>query len=113
MLRLVGSNVRDGCKDITAMGSRALDAVPVIDTAFASLLVHIEVPEIVIKVYRAGAEVAAEQGGMGSKDGRDVDMTLAAKGDRDSGEPFVKVGNDGGLGLVVDKLLFTPTERGG
>ena len=104
MFGLVSSDVRDGCKDIAAMGCSTLDAVAVIDAALASLVVDIKVAEVVVKVHGAGTQVAAEQGSVCGEDGGDVDVTLAAQGNADACKPFMEVGNDSGLALVGHKL---------
>ena len=94
------------------MSCGALDTVSVIDTAFTSFLVHIKVPEVVVEIHITGAEVASKKRSMGSEDGGDVDMTLTAEGDRDTGEPFVKVGDDSRLALVGNKLVVIIKQGG-
>lgn len=89
------------------MSCSALDTVSVVDTTLSGFLVHIKVPEVVVEIYIAGAEVASKKRSMGSEDGSDVDMTLTAEGNPDTGEPFVKVGDDGRLALVGNKLLLS------
>jgi hypothetical protein len=39
-------------------------------------------------------------------------MTLTAEGDRDTGEPFVKVGDDSRLALVGNKLVVIIKQGG-
>lgn len=41
---------------------------------------------------------------MGGEDGCDVDVSLATKGDGESGLPFVEVGDDGNIELAGDVL---------
>lgn len=69
--------------------------VPMVNTPLASFMVHIKVLQIVVKVDAARTKVPTEQGSMGGKDGRHVDMPLAAQGDGETGLPFVEMGNDG------------------
>jgi hypothetical protein len=78
--------------------------IPVVDTPLASFMIHIKVLQVIVKVDAARAQVPAQQGGVGGKDGRHVDMPLAAQGDREAGLPFVEVGNDGRVGLARAKL---------
>lgn len=105
MLGLVGSDVGDGRKDITAVCCSTLDAVTVVDATLAGLVVNIEGAEVVVEIDGAGAEVTAEQGGVGREDGRDVDVTLAAERNTDSGKPFVEVGNHCRPLLMDNKLI--------
>ena len=81
VLRLVRGDVRDGGKDVGAVRCGALDAVAVVDAALAGFVVDVKVLEVVVKVYRAGAEVAAEQGSVGGKDGGHVDVPFPAERD--------------------------------
>ena len=68
MSALVGHDVENGRENVGAVGGRALNAVAVVDAALAGLMVDVEVLEVVVKVDRAGAEVAAEESGMGGED---------------------------------------------
>ena len=104
MLALVRGDVRDGGEDVRAVRRGALDAVAVVDAALAGLVVDVEVLQVVVEVDGAGAEVAAEEGGVGGKDSGDVDVSLAAEGDSEAGLPFVEVGNNGTVELAQDIL---------
>ena len=104
MFALVDCDVGNGHKNIGTVGGRALDAVVVVDAVLAHLMVDIEVLEVVVKVDRAGAEVAAEEGGVGGEDDGDVDVLLAAEGDGEAGLPFVEVGDNGTFELAQDVL---------
>jgi hypothetical protein len=106
MLSFIGRDMRDGSKDIAAVCSSTLDAVSVVDATFASFMVDIKIPEVVIKVDGSSAKVTTEQGGVGGEDGGDVDMTLAAEGNTHTCEPFVKVSNDRCRFLMCNKLLM-------
>ena len=88
-----------------------LDAVAVVCATLACFMVDVEVLEVVVKVDGAGAEVAAEEGGVGGEDGGDVDVSLAAEGDGDAGLPFVEVGNNGAVELAQD-VLWSRRVRG-
>lgn len=104
MLAFVGCDVRNGGKDVGAVGSRTFDAVSVVDTAFSGLVVDVKVLEIVVKVDRACTEISAQEGGMGGEHRGDIDMTFATEGDGEASLPFVKVGDDGGGQLAGDVL---------
>ena len=71
-----------------------------VNAALAGLLVDVKVLEVVVEIDRAGAEVAAEEGGVGGEDGGDVDVSLAAEGDGKAGLPFVEVGDNGAVELA-------------
>jgi hypothetical protein len=86
------------------MSSGTFNTVSMIDAAFASLLVYIKIPEVIVEVHRAGAKVATQERGVSCEDGSDVDMTLSAERNSNTSEPFVKVGDDGGLGLMCSIL---------
>jgi hypothetical protein len=64
-----------------------------VDPSLACLMVAVEVLEIVVEIDRSRTEVTAEESGMGGEHGRNVDVAFAAKGDRYSDLPFVKVGD--------------------
>lgn len=104
MLALVRRYVRNGRKYVSAMGSRTLDAVSVIDPSFSCFMVDIEVLEVVIEVDGTSAEVSAEQGGMRCKYCRYVDMALTTERDSEASLPFMEMGNDGGVKLTRDVL---------
>ena len=111
MFALVGHDVENSHENVGAVGRRVLDAVAVVDAALAGLMVDVEVLEVVVKVDGAGAEVAAEEGGMGGKDSGDVDVSLAAEGDGEAGLPFVEVGDNGAVELARD-VLWSGRVRG-
>ena len=79
--------------------------------ALARFMVDVEVLEVVVKVDGAGAEVEAEEGGVGGKDSGDVDVSLAAEGDSEAGLPFVEVGDNGAVELARD-VLWSGRVRG-
>lgn len=66
-------------EDISAMSCRTLDAVSVVDAALSSLMIYIEVLQIVVKVYGASTKVATEEGCVCREDGGDIDMPLTAE----------------------------------
>ena len=97
MLGLVGSDVGDRGEDICAVRGGALDAVPVVDAALASLMINVEVLEVVVEVDASGAQVTTEQGGVGCEDGGHVDVTFAEQGNCKTSLPFVEVSDDGSV----------------
>lgn len=104
MLALVRGNVRDGGEDITGVSRRPLDAVPMIDTALASLGVDVKVLQVVVEIDRAGAEVPTEKRSVGGEDGGNINTAPLAQRKGDTGEPLVEVGNDSLLLFVAHKL---------
>lgn len=95
MLRLEGGNVGDGGEDIARVGSSTLNAIAVVDATLAGLCVNVKILQIVVKVYRASAEVSTEESGVGGEDGGDVDAALLGQRQGDTGQPLVEVSNDG------------------
>lgn len=94
VLALVRGDVRNRREHVRAVRQQAFDAVSVVDSALARLVVDIEVLEIVVEIDGARAEVTSEQGRVGGEDSSNVDMALAAQGDRETGLPLVEVRND-------------------
>lgn len=75
-----------------------------VDSSLSGFLVYIKVLEIVVEVDASGAEVSSEQGGVGGEDGRDVDVSLSAERDGETGLPLVEVSDDGRLSVVDGEL---------
>ncbi len=71
-----------------------LDAIPMVDSAFARLMVDVKVLQVVVKVHGTSAEISAEQRCMSGENSSDVDMTLATKRDSKASLPFVEVCHD-------------------
>ena len=94
MLRLVRRDVTDSRKNVRTMRCTPLDAVPMVDTTLSSFVVYVEVREVVVEVYGAGAKVTSEQRGVRSENGGDVDMSFAAQRDGEPSLPLVEVRND-------------------
>ena len=86
--------MRNGGKDIGAVGGGALDAISVIDAALSCLVIDVEVLKVVIEVDRAGAEVSAKKSGVGGEDGGYVYVALAAEGNGKACLPLVEVRDD-------------------
>lgn len=67
---------------------------PVIDSSFPCLVVHIEVLQVVVEIDGSSTKVSPEEGSVGGEDGRDVDVSLPAERDGETGLPLVEVGDD-------------------
>lgn len=104
MLTLICGDVGNGGKDICAMGSRSLDAVTVVDTAFARFVIDIKVLEVIVEIHRASTKVSPKKGSMGRKDRGHVNMTLTAQRNGQSGLPFMKMGYNCCMQLARDIL---------
>ena len=53
MFGFIGSNVGHGGENVGAMCGRAFDAVAMVDAAFASFMVDIEVLKVIVEVHGA------------------------------------------------------------
>jgi hypothetical protein len=110
MLRLVRRDVRNGGEDVGAVRRGPLDAVPVVDTTLARLVIDVKEGEVVVEVDGTGAEVTTEEGGVGGEDGRNVNVTLPAEGNTETSLPLVEVGDDG-LRTLASRELQTYEEE--
>lgn len=61
------------------MGRRPFDAVSVVDTALASLVVNVKVLEVVVEVDTTSAEVTAQKRRMGGENSGDIDVAFPAQ----------------------------------
>jgi len=68
-------------------------------------MVDIKVLQVVVEINTSSTQVSTEQSGVSGKDGSYVDMPLPAKGDSETGLPFVEVGNDCGFRFSGGKLI--------
>ena len=78
VLTFVGGDVADGGENIGAMCGCALDAVAMVDTSLAGLVIDVKVGQVVVKVDTACTEISAEKGSVRGEDGRDVNLPLSA-----------------------------------
>ena len=76
-----------------------------IDASLTGFVVDVKVLEIVVKVDRSGTKVTPKKSRMSCEDGSDVDMSFTTKRNRQSGLPFVEMGNDSLSTLMRGKLL--------
>jgi len=79
--------------------------VPVVDTPLSSLMINIKVLQVVIEINTSSTQVSTEQSSVGGKDGSYVNMPLSAKGNSETGLPFVEVGYDCGFGFSGCELV--------
>ena len=104
MFGLVCGDVGDCGEDIAGVCGGTLNTVPVVDTTLSCLGVHIEVLEVVVEIYGAGAKVTSEKGCVGGEDSGYIDASLAAEWERHTGEPLVEMRDDGLGRLVANEL---------
>ena len=81
MLALVCGDVGDGSKDVTRMSSSTFDTIPVVDTTLTSFSVDVKVLQIVVEIHGTSTQIAAKESSMGRKNSRNVNVSLATKGD--------------------------------
>lgn len=96
--------MRDGSKDIGAVGSRAFNAISVVDTTLPRFVIDIEVLKIIVEIDRASAEVSAQECSMSCENSGDIDVPLPAERNGNASLPFVEVRNDRGMKLAREIL---------
>jgi uncharacterized protein (UPF0212 family) len=84
----------DSGENVCTMCRRPFDAISMINSSLAGLVINIKILEIVVKVDTSSTKIATEESGMSCKDCGEIDMTFSTKWDSNAGLPFVKVGND-------------------
>jgi len=104
VLALIRGDVRNRREDVGRVGSCAFHAISVVDAATTGLLVNVEALQIVVKINRSSAQIAAKQGCVRGEDGGDIDAALFAQGERNSGQPLVEMRNDGSFRVMADVL---------
>lgn len=62
------------------MRRRALDAVPMVDATLARFRIHVEILQVVVEVYRTGAEVSSQKRGVSGEDGGHIYPSLFGQG---------------------------------
>jgi len=70
--------MRDSCEHIGAMSRRPFDAVSVVDTAFARLVIDVEVLKVVVEVDATRAKIATQKCCVGGEHSGDIDVALPA-----------------------------------
>jgi len=102
----------DGCEHIGAVGRRPFNAVSVVNTAFARLVIDVKVLKIVIKVNTPRTEIAAQKRRVRGENGGDINVTFPAERYRHANLPFVEVGNYGPGELSRDVLHRSGDQHG-
>lgn len=91
MFGLVGGDMRDRGENVRTVGRGPFDAIPVVDSAFTRFMVDVEVLKIVVEINAASAQVSSEKGCVGCEDCCHIDVTLAAKRNRETRLPLVEM----------------------
>jgi len=94
---LVSGNVRNCCENVGTVGGGTFDTISVIDATLSCFMVDVEVLQVVVKVHRASAEIAAEKCCVGGEDSCHVDVPFTAKRDSEPSLPLVEVGDNSGF----------------
>ena len=79
MFGFVGCDVGNCGEDIGGVSSGTFYAVPVIDTASASLRIAIKVLKIIVEVNGASTEISTKEGGVSREDSGDIYSSLLGK----------------------------------
>lgn len=95
MLRFVGGDVRDSGEYVGRVSGRSLNAVSVVDSSLAGLMIDVKVLEVVVEIDRARAKITTEEGSMSGEDSGDIDMSLSAYWNGHASLPLVEVSDDG------------------
>ena len=106
MLALICCNVRHRCKDVSGMGSSALDTVTVVDTTFTSLRIHVKILEIIVKVNRSSTEISPKESSMGCEDRGDINSSLLSERKCHTCKPFMKMSDNRSALLMSNKLCI-------
>ena len=95
MLAFVCSDMRNRSENIRTVCRRTFDTVSMVYAAFTSLMIDIEILQVVVEIDGPRAQVSSEKCGVCCEDGGDIDMSLAAERNRKPGLPLMKMRNDG------------------
>jgi hypothetical protein len=96
-----------------------LNAIPLVNLPTSRLVIAVEKRHVVVEVLGAGAEVAAEQGGVGDEHGGDVDVFLFDEDEADADQPLVEHRDDQRLplfrlsGLLKHRVDVVLRDQGG
>lgn len=82
-----------------------------VDSSLPSLVIDIKVLQVVVEIDRSGTEVPPQEGSVGGKDGRHVDMTFSTERDGQTGLPFVEVADNGRGPVTGSELMSHKKER--
>lgn len=75
-----------------------------VDTALASLGVHVEPLQVVVEINVASAKISPEKGSVRGKNSGHINATAFTQGHRDTCQPLVELHNNSSGGLVGDIL---------
>lgn len=84
---------------------------PVVNPSLPSLVIDVKVLQVVVEIDRSGTEVPSQEGSVGGKDGRHVDMTFSTERDGQTGLPFVEVTDNGRGPVTGSELMSHKKER--
>ena len=70
-----------------------------VNSPLSSLVVDIEILQVVVEIHTSSTQVSTKKSSVSGKDGSYVNMPLSAKGNSETGLPFVEVGYDCGFGF--------------
>lgn len=94
MFAFVGSDMRNGREDVRAVRRGTLDAIAVVDPAFACFVIDIEILQVVVKINGARAEITSKQCCVGRKNSRNIDVSFAAQRNGKSSLPLMEMCDD-------------------
>ena len=83
-----------------------------VDTAFACLVIDVEVLKVVVKIHATRAEVATQKSCMRCENSGDIDVAFSAEGDGHANLPFVKMSYHGPVELSSDVLHVVANQYG-
>ena len=70
------ANKPDSREDMSQVSGCPLEAVSVVDLSLAGLHIHVEMLEVVVKVHGPGAQMPAQQRGVGREHSGHLDIDL-------------------------------------
>lgn len=76
------------CEDIGTMGHNTFYEAAMVYATLSSFVIDVKELEVVVEIDASSAKVAAEASCMGSENGVNIDMTLSAERNSQSGLPF-------------------------
>jgi len=79
--------------------------LPVVDTPLSSFMINIKVLQVVVEINTSSTEVSTKQSSVSGKDGSYVNVSLSAKGNSETGLPFVEVSYDCCFGFSGCELI--------
>ncbi|KAH3662104.1 hypothetical protein OGAPHI_006285 [Ogataea philodendri] len=108
VLTFVCGNVGNSGEDVCRVRSRPFNAVPMIDASFSSLVVDVELIQVVVKVHTSRTEVSSQQSCMGREDGCAIDFPLSTERNGHASKPLMGMQDDCLLCLMATKFSKEP-----